>query len=931
MCGNETVTETPPEVARSATSFNGAWAQFQGAAMMFERDAEKKHEADTADQAETARKAAAVARTRAANAITQELLRLRDAIDSLGSANALAESVPEPLDSLGSLEAARAVRVATLQLPAVQELVRDASIPVVVELLDRGNVVIQGAWEEHVADTLREVVVRAVAGTAAGQLIVVSIDPSLRTPLAFLERIRLADDGLLPTPAADPRTIQATLESLRDQVQAVRARSSGAATSLGEYRSHHGQPIGAYQLIVVTDFPAGFDDSCRALLVDLMREGPSVGISFLVQTESNVTLDARAAAHTTTIQVRHGTLECSSLPGHALKPVTTTNKQIERITAEVAEAAKDAASPQVPFASIQAYEGAPCESSASGITATLGLGGAVPLEIRLGDRSSQLHNVLVAGAVGQGKSKLLMVMVHSLAMRYPPDELQMYLLDFKDGVTLFPLSGSDGSDTWLPQAALLGLASDRSFGSAVLKDLTMEFERRAAVIRPYGDSIQAYREEVPDATMPRLLVIIDEFQVLFEEDDAAADEALANIEKIARKGRAYGIHLVLASQTLSGITKLLAKQDGIFSQFPIRISLRNSASESRAVLDPANDAASRLRPREVIVNADFGAPTGNVQGVVAHTDPDDLKQLRGRLVQADHRRHRPVIFNGEVPARVTEHNDFLRRLRKQARESGRTGRVALIGLPMGLSLDPTGIVLSPESGRNVAIIGAAASQTTILRDGANADPALPIGVLQGMALSLGLQHPDADAHFVFLDFLPETETPRAAATARMLQLLGLTVEHLRGPEAASWLANVSTQPAGAGVSTGSVYVLGWAMDRIMGMSDGLNSPRDGLAALVQQGPQHGHHFIGWWATYKAFSDQAITTYPPIDAAFQAIVALRISRNDVKDLFGPFQTWIPERNRGLLIDSISEDLSGVVVPFAPLEPSDITRLTREDWD
>jgi len=251
---------------------------------------------------------------------------------------------------------------------------------------------------------------------------------------------------------------------------------------------------------------------------------------------------------------------------------------------------------------------------------------------------------------------------------------------------------------------------------------------------------------------------------------------------------------------------------------------------------------------------------------------------------------------------------------------------------MGLSSKPTGVLLNAESGRNVAIIGAAKSHSTFLEDESNSDPSLPIGVIQGMVLSLGLQHPDSDAHFVFLDFLPEVEIHHTRSTAQMLQLLGLTVEHLRGSDAASWLAEFSTQDtAVTQVNPPTLYVIGWSLDRLVGMNDGLNSPRDGLAALTQQGPQRGQHIIAWWSTYKAYSDHTITTYPPIDAAFQATVALRISRNDVKDLFGPFQSWTPEPNRGLLIDSLSEDRSGVFVPFAPLEASDISALTQQEWD
>lgn len=64
---------------------------------------------------------------------------------------------------------------------------------------------------------------------------------------------------------------------------------------------------------------------------------------------------------------------------------------------------------------------------------------------------------------------------------------------------------------------------------------------------------------VQPGTRCRLVVVIDEFQFLFAGNDPIAGQAAATLEELARKGRSYGIHLILASQTIAGIEALYTK------------------------------------------------------------------------------------------------------------------------------------------------------------------------------------------------------------------------------------------------------------------------------------------------------------------------------------------------------------------------------------
>ena len=109
--------------------------------------------------------------------------------------------------------------------------------------------------------------------------------------------------------------------------------------------------------------------------------------------------------------------------------------------------------------------------------------------------------------------------------------------------------------------------------------------------------------------MPRILLIIDEFQELFVEDDKLAQDASLLLDRIVRQGRAFGVHAIMGSQTLGG-AYALAKST--MSQMQIQIALQCSESDSYLILGEDNGAARLLgRPGEAIYNDAGGDVAAN--------------------------------------------------------------------------------------------------------------------------------------------------------------------------------------------------------------------------------------------------------------------------------------------------------------------------------
>lgn len=162
---------------------------------------------------------------------------------------------------------------------------------------------------------------------------------------------------------------------------------------------------------------------------------------------------------------------------------------------------------------------------------------------------------LVIGVPGTGKSTLIDSMILNGAIKYSPDELIFQSLDFKDGISS---SAYTMDECKIPHVKVVSQNNKPEEASIILSNIMLESERRNEKFKELSKesgkqikNIAEYNELVSTnkfnrKNMPRLVIVVDECQYLFE------DEILAKMcEDIVRKCRAQGIHLILATQTLS--------------------------------------------------------------------------------------------------------------------------------------------------------------------------------------------------------------------------------------------------------------------------------------------------------------------------------------------------------------------------------------------
>src|SRR6185295_11423613 len=173
--------------------------------------------------------------------------------------------------------------------------------------------------------------------------------------------------------------------------------------------------------------------------------------------------------------------------------------------------------------------------------------------------------------------------------------------------------------------------------------------------------LAAYRKTPGAEVMPRTLLVIDEFQEFFSEDDRLAQDAGLLLDRLVRQGRAFGIHVLLGSQTIGGTSGLARSTIG---QMAVRIALQTSEADSHLILGDNNSAARLLsRPGEAIYNDAGGLVEGNSPFQVAWL-PDAqqngyLARVQSRAAKLADQREPPIVFEGNAPAAIANNQPLM--------------------------------------------------------------------------------------------------------------------------------------------------------------------------------------------------------------------------------------------------------------------------------
>lgn len=757
-----------------------------------------------------------------------------------------------------------------------------------LDFIGRGNLwVDESLGDEASVAFVQYLVAQAYANTAPGQLQVIAYDDMLSGLVAPFQDINNGGEKLLHV-INDPKELLETLGYLRSHVQGVANVIQGRAHSLTDFRREVGHPVESYKLVLLsTDFGL-LDESIQNAVTVLAKAGPRNGVTFLVHS-TGLDVNSFLLELFQRVQVQGDQLfddsgaRCGSFD-------VPSSAGLIRVAQDVREALVSAAATVVPFAAVEPLTGRWAHDSRDGLSFTVGRYGMSAITITLGDEVNQRHNALVTGAVGQGKSNLLSVIIHSLCHRYSPTELQLYLLDFKEGVTLQRFTDGPQGE-YLPHARVLGLEADREFGLSVLRHLFSVYRQRMKEFKESGvQSLREFRTKHPDRVMPRIVLIVDEFQMMLAERDKVADEIADLLQRGVRLFRACGIHVILASQTIGGNTALMGSAaEGLFGQVPVRMALKNSLAESRATLGARNDAAAHLRSREAIVNLDYGELSANKKTAIAFADEAVLSRLRAEWWADARTLAAPYVFMGERALSLADDFQKLRAIKDRIGAAP----VALLGQRIEVDGSCLEVPMNSDVGRSIAIVGPGNS-------------AIPLATA---VLSLCQQPHRGEVEVVVADFLQGNKQWESIRSPwlRMLGEAGAAV-NLVGPgeldQAIDRLVEQATEEAEQLTRVSTTYVLGLGMERMR------SSNR--FQELCRRGPTGGIHLLCWWLKLDSFTEHVGyggASHFDVRAAYGLD-----TQSTRRFLDEPLLDWRPRANRMVIWDSAVMPTPVRVIPY-----------------
>jgi hypothetical protein len=776
---------------------------------------------------------------------------------------------------------------------------RTAGVPALLPFLDHGHVHLSGDDDTDCDGIAATLLLRALGRADPGGVHLIGYDPeNLGGGLAGFAP--LASAGLLTF--VGPGGLTRLLDDLVDQIRRI-----NETVLAGEYGSLHDLAVATgrrpepWRVAVLL----GGDELSRherGQLERVVRTGPTCGVHLVVR---GIDLPDLPTVRRVVVRAGHTCLpHAPDLPVRLDPPppaalVTETCRQVaERV---------NAGPEPTPFTDLlpppdQMWQ----ENSAAGLTAPIGDGPhGRPVLLTLGDYPP---HALIGGPSGTGKTNLIFAWIGALAARYSPSELEFYLLDFKEGVSFARFAQGRRDPSWLPHMRLVGINvnTDREFGLALLRFLAEELRRRAeAAKRHEVTKLAELRAVDPQGHWPRIVAVVDEFQMLLAGRDAVAREAADLLEDLARRGRSQGIHLVLASQDVRGIEALWGRP-ALVAQFTLRIAL----PKALRILAERNDAAQTLPRHHAVINAESGMVEGNqVARIPSASDWGTWSELQHELW-----RRRPAdaaparLFDGDAIPRLAEAPDF-RALRpldetnaEAAAPGGARGPVALLGEIIDVQARSAGLRLPRAPGRNLAVLGTRVDEACAILDAA--------------ARSLSRQHRPGTARFSIACLDPDADP----AARSLYDALGADAAWYDDETVTELMAETA---AGLthGPPTGQPhYLLLYAVDAAANRlaAGGANSGAARLRQILHDGPERRTHVLAWW---RGVARMRADLGGPASRTDQigAWVALDVQGAELTSSLYPGTggpDWYPRPWRGLFFDRAVHRTGQVIIPYGP---------------
>ena len=426
-------------------------------------------------------------------------------------------------------------------------------------------------------------VTRMLMALPVGKLRLSIIDPTSKGDENFSKWMEGCPELYSKKVYKNHQDITQHLDTLNDRVSEI--RQSYPSRSVNSLVLHNKEEIKhEYELVILYD-PFNERPYYAAALKNLMANGIKAGMYILIVQSDNLNPDVLKEfefnSFTTAMEAKEGCLEihksniqwngcsfkgddfekCEYLP--SINPQTELidlidpddskglAQQFYRELNDGWKKANNSLTTKYFKDWTETYDDADLQCWTEGIEVPIGYNVDSQEELYFRINNERPHS-FVQGVTGGGKSKFLCGVISSVTMKYSPDAVQLYLLDFKNGLAFVCYKG-------VPHVRwLFTVPADKVMLSEVLRDLEKEKNKRAKLFKSTSNSndIGSYNKKILDQgernkCIPRILLVVDECQLIYDGENSVEKRFISNkFEEIATQYRAYGIHLLLASQRI---------------------------------------------------------------------------------------------------------------------------------------------------------------------------------------------------------------------------------------------------------------------------------------------------------------------------------------------------------------------------------------------
>lgn len=479
--------------------------------------------------------------------------------------------------------------------------------------------------------------------------------PAGKVEATMIDPVELGETFSIFTPLGEeqPRIIDTKIwsreQDITNAIGILREKLETVMSSYGEDRKSRleREPV---RILAITDFPTGFSANALRDLQAIVRKSAACGVCIFIWANSDEVeklQSSQGAVFNEIKQMLHvanadgdkvmlvaGRYHDIRLHFDPMKDISASRKEIIQVlTRGIHSSGKKIED----FSSM--YEDDISDpnnwfhqTTIDEMVIPIGIKGAgTVVRMIMGKENTTAHHALIAGQTGSGKSTLLHTIIMSTLLNYSPDEAQLYLVDFKEGVEFKTYSKLN-----LPSVRLVAIDCEREFGLSVLRELRKEMKRRFDQFKREADreNINDYRK-VTGKKVPRMIAIFDEVQELFREsNDVIGGECATILSELLTLGRAAGIHIVLVSQNFDLMPGI---KQTMLSHAAIRIGIKGiqgSEENAKSVLGEGNNGVRQLpegMAGAAVFNNESGKEAANTIFQVAFLEKEKRAELLALL------------------------------------------------------------------------------------------------------------------------------------------------------------------------------------------------------------------------------------------------------------------------------------------------------------